>query len=143
MIYNKNSSEKLELELFRNPTSEYRGMPFWAWNSNLEKEEVKSQIDVMKEMGFGGFYMHVRQGLELPYMGKEFLDIVEVCTEKAKQEEMFAGLYDEDRWPSGCAGGEVTKEIRHRQKRLLGTKNLLKILQTPLTMCGNSESLCF
>lgn len=128
MIYNKNSSEKLDLELFRNPTSEYRGMPFWAWNSNLEKEEVKSQIDVMKEMGFGGFYMHVRQGLELPYMGKEFLDIVEVCTEKAKQEEMFAGLYDEDRWPSGCAGGEVTKEIRHRQKRLLGTKKPLENL---------------
>ena len=69
--------------------------------------------------------MHVRQGLELPYMGKEFMEAIRTCTEQAKEEEMYAGLYDEDRWPSGCAGGEVTKEIRHRQKRLLGVKKPL------------------
>lgn len=126
MIYNKNSSEKLDIKLFENPTSEYRGMPFWAWNSKLEKDEMERQIDVMKEMGLGGFYMHVRQGLELPYMGKEFMDAVRTCTEKAKSEGMLAGLYDEDRWPSGCAGGEVTKEIRHRQKRLYAGKEPLE-----------------
>jgi len=124
MIYNK-KTEKLDIELFKNPTSEYRGMPFWAWNSDLKTDELKNQIDVMKQMGFGGFYMHVRQGLELPYMGKEFMDAVRTCTEKAKKEGMYAGLYDEDRWPSGCAGGEVTKEIRHRQKRLYAGKKML------------------
>ncbi len=124
MIYNK-KTEKLDIELFKNPTSEYRGMPFWAWNSDLKTDELKNQIDVMKQMGFGGFYMHVRQGLELPYMGKEFMDAVRTCTEKAKKEGMYAGLYDEDRWPSGCAGGEVTKEIRHRQKRLYACKKML------------------
>lgn len=125
MIYNK-KSEKLDIKLFENPTSEYRGMPFWAWNSRLETEELKSQIDILKKMGFGGFYMHVRQGLELPYMGKEFMDAIRTCTEKAKEEDMYAGLYDEDRWPSGCAGGEVTKEIRHRQKRLFAGKSPLE-----------------
>lgn len=124
MIYNK-KTEKLDIELFKNPTSEYRGMPFWAWNSDLKTDELENQIDVMKQMGFGGFYMHVRQGLELPYMGKEFMAAVRTCTDKAKKEGMYAGLYDEDRWPSGCAGGEVTKEIRHRQKRLYAGKKML------------------
>ena len=31
---------------------------------------------------------------------------------------MYACLYDEDRWPSGCAGGIVTKEKKYRKKYL-------------------------
>ena len=30
------------------------GTPFWAWNSSLDKEELEEQIDIFKEMGFGG-----------------------------------------------------------------------------------------
>ena len=33
MIYKKNNSDSLNMELFKNPTSEYRGAPFWAWNT--------------------------------------------------------------------------------------------------------------
>ena len=36
-------------KLFANPTGEYRGKPFWSWNGKLEEEELKRQIDVMKE----------------------------------------------------------------------------------------------
>ena len=104
---------------FQNPPSQYRGMPFWAWNTVLDSNELKKQIEIFKEMGYGGFYMHVRQGLETEYMGPEFMEAVKVCTQKAKEEKMYACLYDEDRWPSGCAGGMVTKEIRHRQKYLV------------------------
>ncbi len=43
-----------------NPSSEYRGCPLWAWNSKLEKEQLRRQIDTFKEMGLGGFHMHVR-----------------------------------------------------------------------------------
>ena len=114
MLYKK--TKALTEETFKNPPSEYRGMPFWAWNTRLDKDELCRQIDMFKQMGYGGFYMHVRQGLETDYLGEEFMDAVRACTEKAKSENMYACLYDEDRWPSGCAGGMVTKEIRHRQK---------------------------
>ena len=30
---------KEDKKLFENPTSEYRGTPFWAWNCKLNKEE--------------------------------------------------------------------------------------------------------
>ena len=49
MLYKKNREKTLSPELFREPTSEYRGTPFWAWNCRLEKDELLRQLDVMKE----------------------------------------------------------------------------------------------
>lgn len=121
MLYQKTKEQSLEEALFKNPTSEYRGMPFWAWNTGLDLQELKEQIDVFKEMGFGGFHMHVRQGLETEYLGSEFIAALKGCTPKAKEEQMYACLYDEDRWPSGVAGGEVTKNKCHRMKYLTMT----------------------
>jgi hypothetical protein len=51
-------------ELFQNPTSEYRGCPFWAWNNKLDRGQLLRQIDYFEEMGMGGFHMHVRTGLD-------------------------------------------------------------------------------
>ncbi len=121
MIYKKNSEKCLSKELFKNPTSEYRGTPFWAWNCKLDKEELKWQIEVFKEMGLGGFHMHVRTGMATPYLSDEYMDIVKACVEKAKEEKMLAWLYDEDRWPSGAAGGLVTKDKKYRARYLLFT----------------------
>ena len=122
MLYKKNREKTLSPELFRDPTSEYRGTPFWAWNCRLEKDELLRQIDVMKEMGFGGAHMHVRTGLETPYLSDEFFDLITACVDKSEKEGMLAWLYDEDRWPSGAAGGIVTKDERYRQRTLLFTK---------------------
>lgn len=83
-FYKKCNSEKLDNNLFINPTAEYRGMPFWAWNTNLNEKELLRQIDCFKNMGFGGFYIHARTGLDTRYLGDEFMRLVSVCNEKAK-----------------------------------------------------------
>ncbi len=119
MFYSKNKEDKLSLNLFNNPTSEYRATPFWAWNCKLEKDELLRQIDIFKEMGLGGFHMHVRTGLETEYLGDEFMGCIKACIEKARENDMLAYLYDEDRWPSGCAGGLVTKENDEYRQRML------------------------
>ena len=116
MIYNKNNN--LDINLFKNPTSKYRSAPFWAWNTRLEKEELLWQIEEFKKMGFGGFHMHSRSGLDTEYLSDEFMDMVKTCVNKAKKEDMFAYLYDEDRWPSGFAGGLVTKNRKFAQRYL-------------------------
>lgn len=121
MLYSK-KNEPLTKELFENPTSEYRGTPFWAWNSTLDKKVLNKEIEYMKEMGFGGFHMHVRVGLATKYLSDEFMDFVKNCVDKAKSENMLAWLYDEDKWPSGYAGGYITKKIENRAKYLLLTK---------------------
>ncbi len=123
MFYKKNNEKVLADSLFKNPTSEYRGTPFWAWNSTLEKEELERQIDCFGEMGMGGFHMHPRVGLDVEYLGGEFMDLVKLCTARAKEKGMLAWLYDEDRWPSGSAGGIITKDKKYRSKRMILTMN--------------------
>ena len=85
MLYKKNSEEKLSKELFKNPTCEFRGTPFWAWNSWLEKDELERQIGIFKEMGFGGFHMHSRSGMSMEYLGEGFMNCVKYCVGKAKE----------------------------------------------------------
>ena len=121
MLYKKNVEESLNKQLFKNPTSEYRGTPFWALNSHLTKEELCRQIDIFKEMGLGGFHLHVRTGLENEYLGEEYMELIRDSVDKAKNEEMLAWLYDEDRWPSGAAGGLVTKDEKYRARCLFFT----------------------
>lgn len=121
MLYPKNNSAELDDKLFKNPTSEYRGTPFWAWNCQLTPELLKRQIEYLKKMGFGGFHMHSRTGMATPYLSDEFMGLVKECVEKARSEHMLAWLYDEDRWPSGAAGGLVTKNVEYRARHLLFT----------------------
>ena len=121
MLYKKNSAPSLPLELFQNPTAEYRGAPFWSWNCKLEKRQLLRQLEQMKEMGFGGAHLHPRTGLDTAYLSDEFMDMVKACCDKAEAEEMLTWLYDEDRWPSGAAGGIVTKDPQYRARYLLLT----------------------
>ncbi len=117
MIYDDNRKKpELDRSLFKTPTAEYRGTPFWAWNCDLEEKELLRQIDIFKEMGLGGFHMHVRTGMSTTYLSEEFMKLIKACTEHAKKNNMLSWLYDEDRWPSGAAGGYVTRteEFRHR-----------------------------
>ena len=103
---------------FSNPGSEYRGAPFWAWNGDLNPEELRRQIRIMDKMGLGGFFMHSRVGLGTPYLSERWMNCIRNCVEEAKTLGMRAWLYDEDRWPSGAAGGLVTKNPAYRQHKL-------------------------
>lgn len=95
---------------FMNPSARYRSMPFWGWNDKLEEDELVRQIHAMKDAGVGGFFMHSRDGLETEYMGEEWFSCIKTAVKEAKSLGMYAWLYDEDRWPSGTAGGRVTRE---------------------------------
>lgn len=115
----ENKEPKLTKELFENPSAQFRGAPFWAWNTDLSEKELLWQIDRLKEMGFGGFFIHTRSGMSTEYLGKDFMRLVRACNRKAKEIGMLSYLYDEDRWPSGFAGGYVTRHKEFRQKMLV------------------------
>lgn len=117
-LYCNEKKQPLEAS-FAAPGAVFRGAPFWSWNTRLDPETLVRQIDTFKEMGIGGFHMHSRVGLANEYLGTEFMDCVKACVEKARKENMLAWLYDEDRWPSGAAGGLVTKHPEYRQRKLV------------------------
>ena len=103
---------------FKSPSFSYRGKPFWAWNGELRSEELIRQTKIMKEMGLGGYFMHSRVGLITEYLGEEWFDMINKVADSAEQEGMEAWLYDEDRWPSGSAGGKATIDPKYRMKSL-------------------------
>ena len=121
MLYPKSQEPALSDGLFAHPTSEYRGTPFWAWNCQLKEDELLWQLEVLKKMGMGGAHMHVRTGMATPYLSDEHMSLVKSCVEKCRQEGMLAWLYDEDRWPSGAAGGIVTQDPEYRTRYLMLT----------------------
>jgi len=109
-------------DTFKNPPASYRGVPFWSWNNKLDVEQLTRQIGYFQKMGFGGVMVHTRTGLDTKYLGEEFMDCVGASVKRAKELGMTTWLYDEDRWPSGYAGGEVTRHPEFRARYLLLTR---------------------
>ena len=105
-------------EQFQNPGTAYRGKPFWSWNGELQKDELIRQAKVLGEMGFGGHFMHSRCGLITEYLGEEWFDLINAVTDASEEAGLEAWLYDEDRWPSGSAGGKATEDPKYRMKAL-------------------------
>ncbi len=130
---------------FENPDSRFRGLPFWAWNTDVTAEKVSHQVAAFAEMGFGGFIIHARKGLRTPYMGEHFMDMVALAIKEAQKLGLRVWLYDEDGWPSGSVGGKVTVEKKYRQKSLRFTKEKLDCLpKSEAVTCGAPYLLaCF
>jgi len=97
----------LDKNTFLNVPNIFRGVPFWSLNDQLEKKEIIRQIHLMEKGGLGGFFLHAREGLITPYLSDEWMEIIRIAAEEARKIGMYAWLYDEDRWPSGFAGGIV------------------------------------
>ena len=104
---------------FINPSNEYRAKPFWAWNGELEINELRQQIRNMHKMGLGGFFMHSRVGLVTDYLSPRWFECINACIDEAEKLDMQAWLYDEDRWPSGAAGGFVTANPEFRAQKII------------------------
>lgn len=90
--------------------TDYKSIPFWSWNNELDANGLVKQIEQMKQKGIGGFIMHARTGLTTPYLGEKWFACIEACLDKAKELGMNAWVYDENGWPSGFVGGELLKD---------------------------------
>lgn len=119
MLYPRKEEKTLDKELFRNPSSEYRGTPFWAWNCKVTKKQIAEQTEDLRQMGMGGAHIHSRTGMNIPFMSEEFLDLVSYAHDQFAEKDMLTWLYDEDRWPSGFGGGLVTCHEEYRQRCLV------------------------
>lgn len=98
--------------------SDYKSIPFWSWNNELDEQELVRQAEWMHEVGIGGFIIHARTGLKTEYLGKKWFSCVEACLDAAKRLGMRAWIYDDNGWPSGFAGGLLLKKEEYRAQYL-------------------------
>ena len=109
-------------EQFQHPPNIYGEVPFWSWNDRLDPQELTRQVALMAQGGWGGFFMHARVGLRTPYLGQEWLECVRASVAAARAHGLNAWLYDEDKWPSGFAGGLSVAAHPHYRAQCLVCK---------------------
>lgn len=90
--------------------TDYYPAPFWFINHRLEKREIRRQLRLMKGQHINSFFIHPRAGLLIPYGSTEFFRAIRYIVEEAEKLGMNPGIYDEDPYPSGAAGGRVIIE---------------------------------
>ncbi len=116
------SADSLE-EGFKTPPRKFSMVPLWSWNGSLEPDELRRQIDEMVDKGVYGAFMHARAGINqgrTPYFSDGWWRAVETCVEYGAEVGFDTWIYDEDKWPSGAAGGRTLQRnpARNRQKFL-------------------------
>ena len=121
MLYPRNKQE-FDQVLFSNPPMEYRGVPFWSWNCRVTMEKIRHQVECFRQMGMGGAMVHPRTGLDTEYLSDEYMALVSGAEAELRQRGMSCWLYDEERFPSGVAGGIVTRDVRYRARYILLTQ---------------------
>jgi len=109
---------------FKNPGKEYRPSPFWSWNDALDPEELRWQVQEFADKGFGGYFMHSRVGLTTPYLSQEWMNCIRTCLKEGKKVSTESWLYDEDKWPSGFAGGFVPAKSEEYRSRYIQFKEI-------------------
>ncbi|MCP4314435.1 MAG: hypothetical protein GY790_24535 [Bacteroidetes bacterium] len=113
----KTDGEGVDIKEFGNPSAQWRSVPFWALNDVLEPGEIKRQLAAFTEGGFGGAYLHSRTGLLTEYLGEEWWQAMDAGVQACEELGIECWFYDEDKWPSGFAGGIVplaSEEFRAR-----------------------------
>lgn len=106
------------ISAFDTDLSDYRPIPFWSWNNELEENELLKQIEDMKAAGIGGFIMHARTGLKTEYLGEKWFSCISACLKKARELGLQAWVYDENGWPSGFVGGKLLENPNWRARFL-------------------------
>lgn len=105
-------------ELLNGNLRDYRPIPFWSWNDDLQPDELVRQIHDMKDKGIGGFFMHARGGLETEYLSDRWFECIKACIEESKKVDMNAWSYDENGWPSGFAGMKLLEDPANHENYL-------------------------
>lgn len=135
------------MEKIINPDAIMRPAPFWSWNDKLCEGELQRQIREMAAKGWGGYFMHARVGLVTGYLSDEWMELIRACADEAQKTGTYAWLYDEDKWPSGFAGGMVpTKSEAYRSRALVlikaGTSTLNDTILAKATYNGIDYEVC-
>lgn len=116
---------------FKKPPPEYSLVPFWSLNNTLDSNKLNWQIDQMLDKGVYGAFMHARDGLDqsaTPYFSDGWWTAIEAAVKHAHAKGFYTHLYDEDKWPSGSAGGRTIQANPERNIKKILRYNEFQVL---------------
>ena len=145
----KPKSERLTTEQlyqdFQHPASVYRPFVRWWWNGDkVEADELMREMRLLKEAGIGGVeinpiafpsYCDSLGKVSLQWLSPEWIDMLKVCFDEAKQLDMTCDLIVGSGWPFGA---EFLKEDERAQIVV----NYAETVTGPTTLTLVCDSLC-
>ena len=75
-------------------------IPFLAITGKPTQAEVRAKVAAMDAQGIESFVLYARSGLQIEYMGEEWLTLSEWFCDEAERRGMKVWLYDEYNWPT-------------------------------------------
>lgn len=84
-------------------------IPMGAITGRPTREQLIENLEHYRKAGIGHFLIYPRSGLEVEYMGPEWIEICRVIIEYCAANDMGVWLYDEYNWPSGKCKGKVIR----------------------------------
>ncbi len=137
-------TEQLYAE-FQQPASEYRPFVRWWWNGDkVEADELVRELRLLKEAGFGGVeinpiafptYCDSLGKASLPWLSPEWIDMLKVCFDEARQLDMTCDLLVGSGWPFGA-------EFLNENEWAQIVVNYAETVTGPTTLTIICDSIC-
>ena len=132
-------------EAFQQPTSEYHPFVRWWWNGDkVEADELVREMRLLKEAGIGGVeinpiafptYCDSLGKPSLQWLSPEWIDMLKVCFDEAKQLDMTCDLLVGSGWPFGA-------EFLNVNERAQIVVNYAEMVTGPTTLTIIRDSIC-
>jgi hypothetical protein len=96
--------------LFTNPPPEYDLTIWWWWNGNMSEDEIVRDLRDIQAHGFHSVMLWAYYGLSIEYLSEQWFQRVRFAVEQARRMNIRVWLMDEGSYPSGFAGGKISRE---------------------------------
>src|SRR6185312_6923782 len=104
---------------FQNPAATYRPLPLWYWNSKIEPDEAKRQIDEYLQQGIQGAVVYAATGLKTPFLSEEWWKVWAEMLPYARERGFQLGWHPEFDVPNGDAR-DMWRDPPHQSRVLEG-----------------------
>ena len=107
----------INTSFFENPVDDpdYSVSGFWFWNDLIKEDELRKQLDMMKQISANQPVIHARNGLLTEYLSEDWFLLFKFTVEECKKNRQKCWIYDEKDWPSGNCGWSLTKDEKNRE----------------------------
>jgi len=95
---------------WKNPPSEYGPEPYFGLNGAVTIESLAHDLDTAKSIGFRAVTVQAGNGMATPYLTPEYFTFFKQFAQEAKKRDMRIWIVDDLGYPSGFAGGLISKQ---------------------------------